>query len=170
MRFLNELVLMARDRTKEQFFAISKAPVLIAELPGPKMPRGFSTKESSARTRELEPSKLLLPNAESTVIYSVEKSDKNKEARVICGRGLLSDVIINHDSISKQHAAFDLKDGSWFVTDLGSRNGTTLREVKLGADDRQPLGEVAEIVFGECPFLFYAPEALWKLLAQYRGA
>lgn len=169
MRFLSELVLMARDRTKEAFFSVLGAPVLVAELPGPKHPRGFSTKDSTARTRELEPGKLLLPNPDSTVIYTVEKSDRNNDARILCGRGLTADVIINHDSISKQHAAFSQRDGRWSVSDLDSRNGTALHGTRLAKDEPHPLGDRAELVIGECPFVFYAPDALWKLLQQYRS-
>ena len=169
MRFLNELVQLAGGRTREQFFAIQAGPVLMAALPGPQMPRGFTTKDSTARTREVEVKTLGLPNPTSTVIYAVEKADRNKDARILCGRGLTADVIINHDSISKHHASFEERDGSWYVCDLGSRNGTTLREVKLGENEAHPLGDKAELSFGECAFTFYAPAALWKLLGQLRG-
>jgi hypothetical protein len=161
---------MSKDRSKDAFFAVHGGPVLVAELPGPRHPRGFSTKESTARTRELAPEQVGLPHPESTVIYVVEKSDRNNDPRIVCGRGLTADVIINHDSISKHHASFDRRGDAWSLCDLGSKNGTVLRGVALAANEAHPLGDEAELVLGECAFTFFAPGALWELLARYRGA
>jgi len=43
------------------------------------------------------------------------------------GEDLLSDKL----TISREHARFQKKDGQWFVTDLGSTNGTYLNGEKI---------------------------------------
>ncbi|KPJ91116.1 MAG: hypothetical protein AMS18_09310 [Gemmatimonas sp. SG8_17] len=40
------------------------------------------------------------------------------------GRAAGTDVIVNDDKVSQQHAAVILSDGKWYVQDLGSSNGT----------------------------------------------
>jgi len=43
------------------------------------------------------------------------------------GEDLLSDLL----TVSREHARFKKKDGQWFVTDLGSTNGTYLNGEKI---------------------------------------
>ena len=57
---------------------------------------------------------------------------------------------LDHDSISREHAAVVSSfDGSWFITDHGSRYGTHVNGAKLEAKKYVPLGEGASIKFGE---------------------
>ncbi len=46
----------------------------------------------------------------------------------VIGRSSKADVIVADRFLSRQHARFFLKDGSWFLEDLGSRNTTFLND------------------------------------------
>jgi pSer/pThr/pTyr-binding forkhead associated (FHA) protein len=68
--------------------------------------------------------------------------------RVTFGRGDSADVAIEHDSVSHEHAAFELFDGGFRVRDLGSTNGVRVNGAKvtvadLKHGDRVELGTLA---------------------------
>lgn len=53
-------------------------------------------------------------------------------SRVVIGRNLLSDVVLDEPSVSWTHAAIEPSTEGWFrVTDLGSTNGTFINGVKV---------------------------------------
>ena len=41
------------------------------------------------------------------------------------------DIVLNHGSISRQHAAFTLVAGAWKLEDLGSQNGTIVNDQRI---------------------------------------
>ena len=45
-------------------------------------------------------------------------------SRVVVGRHSSCDVVLHAAGVSRRHAAFDREDDGWWVTDLGSTNGT----------------------------------------------
>jgi hypothetical protein len=47
--------------------------------------------------------------------------------RLVVGRGVGCDLVIDSAKISREHAAFFRQDGVWWIEDLGSSNGTWLR-------------------------------------------
>ena len=75
---------------------------------------------------------------------------KNGEA--VIGRSPSCDIVINHPTVSRQHARLIVQGGSLRLVDLGStfgtsRNGTTLAgEVDIAAGDRLRIGRVEVIV------------------------
>lgn len=62
------------------------------------------------------------------------------------GRGTDNHIVLDADSVSRQHARFEARDKAWIVTDEGSTNGTycndeqVLREVVLRNGDRVKIG------------------------------
>jgi pSer/pThr/pTyr-binding forkhead associated (FHA) protein len=50
------------------------------------------------------------------------------EDGVVLGRANECDVVLHAGSISRRHARLSFEEGSWFVVDLGSRNGVFLGE------------------------------------------
>jgi len=71
-----------------------------------------------------------------------------EKARVTLGRGAGADVVLDHSSISHEHAALELFDGGYRLRDLGSTNGVvvngskmTVADLKHG--DRFELGSLA---------------------------
>ena len=53
-----------------------------------------------------------------------------KEKTVI-GRHPGCDIIVDSGSVSRQHAVVEMKEGAWWIEDLGSRNGTLINGGKL---------------------------------------
>ncbi len=51
---------------------------------------------------------------------------------LIIGRSHTCDVIVTRPEVSRRHARLVFRDGSWFVHDLGSTNGTTVNGTRVG--------------------------------------
>jgi len=93
---------------------------------------------------ELEPGQALLlvkrgPNAGSTFLLV--------EGSTSIGRSPDTDVFLDDVTVSRTHAVFERReDGSWFVRDLGSLNGTYVNgeqvdETKLTTGDEVQVGK-----------------------------
>ncbi len=94
---------------------------------------------------ELEPGQSLLlvkrgPNAGSTFLLEAGSSTS-------VGRGTDSAVFLDDITVSRAHAIFERRDdGSWFVRDVGSLNGTyvngeQVEETKLASGDEVQIGK-----------------------------
>jgi pSer/pThr/pTyr-binding forkhead associated (FHA) protein len=70
------------------------------------------------------------------------------------GRGEHNDVIIPEESISDSHAKLQRRDGVWYITDVGSTNGTYVAGRRITAEER--LGQTAEIRLGGVKLSFEA--------------
>jgi pSer/pThr/pTyr-binding forkhead associated (FHA) protein len=92
----------------------------------------------------LEPGQALLlvkrgPNAGSTFLLDQDSTS--------AGRNPDSDVFLDDVTVSRKHAIFDRRgDGSWFVRDVGSLNGTYVNrdqvdETKLASGDEVQIGK-----------------------------
>jgi len=65
------------------------------------------------------------------------------------GRGPRNEVVFDDDSVSDVHARLEYRDGQWWVTDLGSTNGTRVNGERLGTDgEERPLEDGALVQFG----------------------
>lgn len=47
------------------------------------------------------------------------------------GRGIENEIILDHPSVSRRHARIERKGSQWYVADLESTNGTSIRGVSL---------------------------------------
>ena len=69
---------------------------------------------------------------------------------VIVGRSNSSAyVVIPHDSISRAHCRIEIEDGSFYITDLGSSNGTFLDGKRLSPDKRTPFLTSQQVTLGQ---------------------
>ncbi len=73
---------------------------------------------------------------------------------VTVGRSQDSDLHIDHNTVSRQHAVIKLEEGQFRLYDMGSTNGTFVNDQRL----REPaiLEDGAMVRFGEKPFIFKA--------------
>ena len=89
---------------------------------------------------------------------------------ILLGRSpTINDVVVPVSSISTRHARFvppaPNGSGQWTVTDLASRNGTFLKEDRLGAHQPFELKDGQYLrLGGNLIAWFLYPERLWKLL------
>ena len=67
---------------------------------------------------------------------------------VVVGRAAASDVVIDDDSVSAQHARLEWDMGAWRITDLGSTNGTAVEGTKLAPNIPTPLPYGATVRVG----------------------
>jgi hypothetical protein len=68
-------------------------------------------------------------------------------ARLTLGRAEDCQLVFCDDTVSRHHARLELRDGRWFLVDLGSSNGTAVngrqvRDAEVRAGDRVRLGAV----------------------------
>jgi pSer/pThr/pTyr-binding forkhead associated (FHA) protein len=70
------------------------------------------------------------------------------------GRGQHNDIVIGEESVSDSHAKLQRREGVWYVTDLGSTNGTYIGGRRIAAEEKLPSD--ADIRFGGVPLLFHA--------------
>lgn len=72
--------------------------------------------------------------------------------QVIVGRSLKCDIVVPEEALSRQHCQIDLKDGEFFVTDLGSANGVFLDGVRIPPQERTPFSSFLVLHLGplEC--------------------
>ena len=64
---------------------------------------------------------------------------------LVIGRSETCDVVVTRPEVSRRHARLVFRDGSWFVHDLASTNGTTVNGTRVGrcrllAGDRLDVG------------------------------
>ncbi len=57
---------------------------------------------------------------------------------LIIGRSHRCDVILTSPDVSRRHARLLFRDGSWFVQDLESTNGTTVNGTRVGRCRLEP--------------------------------
>ncbi len=75
------------------------------------------------------------------------------QAKYIVGRESSADLVINRNSVSRQHSrVFIGEDGSWLVEDMGSTNGTFVNEIR--ANDPRRLFDGDQVRFGDAIFKF----------------
>lgn len=61
------------------------------------------------------------------------------------GRDAGNDVVVNDDAASARHAVIELAEGSWWVEDQGSTNGTVLNGARLSRRERLRDGDIVDV-------------------------
>ena len=59
------------------------------------------------------------------------------EGMTILGRTSLSDVVVDAPGVSRQHAAIRADSSGYWISDLGSRNGTYVNDTAVGQEPRR---------------------------------
>jgi pSer/pThr/pTyr-binding forkhead associated (FHA) protein len=87
---------------------------------------------------------------------------------VTVGRSPDCDITIDTDKISKRHAYFDQEgDGSWFVADAGSTNGTFVDGKQVQEHEHHALSDAATIRFSpDVGFRFFGPAAFFRYVSM----
>ena len=72
--------------------------------------------------------------------------DLDDREKITVGRAPDCDIVVEHASISGNHAVFELAGDSYTLSDLGSTNGTFVEGAAIGTDS--PLANGMRITFG----------------------
>ena len=116
---------------------------------------------------------VLRHNAALYRIYPViSRETADVQATVTLGRLASNDIVITEASVSKIHASFNLEPGvDATITDLGSRNGTTVRGKRVNAHQPLAIAFGDPIVVGGVAVILIGAGALWEIInAQIRSA
>lgn len=70
------------------------------------------------------------------------------EGEIVIGRDGSAAVRLDHESVSRRHAALSWRDGQWHVRDLGSRHGTFVNERRVPTDGPMALAIGDTLVIG----------------------
>lgn len=147
-------------------------PILVIQEPDWTKVRILKRPETLASVQAL-PEFLVDPSSKTASAASLDvlclpARPKNGETfdRITIGRSEDADVTLLDETISKLHAEMSWNPdvGRCFLTDLGSRNGTSVDEQRLG---RAPLELLpgAPVCFGSLVTRYYSPSSFFTWLA-----
>lgn len=107
----------------------------------------------------------------ANAIYAIRRrQDSKRPANVVTiGRGSTNDLIIAEYAISSEHAHIIIEYGSYYLVDIGSRNGTEVNGKHLEPKQRVKLDGADVIAFGRIAFVMIPVPAMQKML-QDRAA
>jgi hypothetical protein len=169
--------------SKEKFIASMSHPVLISRklYEGQLQKVGdsvntmiFSVKEIremlSEKKQSLEDTFHGL-NDDDNFNQSIYALRKNRDATTspnvfTIGRVIPNDLIIPDFTISKSHAAIKLQEGKYYITDLGSTNGTLVADKLLKENQSHVLNDFEFVTIGRLGFVFMRQERIYDLLRR----
>jgi hypothetical protein len=75
------------------------------------------------------------PGPASVVVYEKDRKPRTVKvaASMVLGRAPECELLLDDTYVSQEHARLFGKNGSWYVEDLGSTNGTFVNDQKLAA-------------------------------------
>ena len=92
---------------------------------------------------------------EYSCVFSGDSPDGGRVRFVLTGDrltvGRQGDLLLSHSSVSRNHALLERHEGGWFVSDLGSRNGTSVNGVSV---QRHRLSNGDVVCFGRVKLHF----------------
>jgi hypothetical protein len=87
--------------------------------------------------------------------------------RIFLGRAHSTDIVLRDASVSKSHAWIECdNDGTYFVCDAGSKNGTTRNGTPLEAREPAALEDDDFLVFGDVRAFFCSAQSLYAILKK----
>jgi FHA domain/DUF1707 SHOCT-like domain len=69
-----------------------------------------------------------------------------RSGELVVGRGRSCDLVFGDEAVSRRHARFERVGDQWYVTDLGSTNGTYVDGVRV---ERAPVGIGSRVSLGD---------------------
>ena len=169
---LSTLRKIAQAHDAETFNAFVKLPVLA----GSAIRAGMLSNQVGADTYSTHSTRVLeLPDSaagESLVSEALQQAIyplvRGEDVTIFgnmfsIGRGNDNDIVIPDFTISKKQAAIDIHDGTYYLRDLYSTNGTMLNGTHLDKE-RMEIHDADVIGFARYEFIFLCPESFYKML------
>ena len=165
---------MAREDDAETFVQFVRRPVLV----GSAVRSGVISSQSGMASDELNSTQIFEPSKSMSSSISASESLKHAVYPLVkgeypatphgafyIGRINGNDMIMPDYAISKRHSIIDVEDGSYYLRDAGSTNGTKLNGTRLGKK-RVRLKDKDVIGFARYEFTFLYPKSLFKMLRE----
>lgn len=172
IKTVSDYALHTRRMTRDRFVLEYPHPFLIQVSGLSKAAdesSGYMTRES------LGSGSVRLASLYSCPVFPVKKRDLGRFRDMITvGRARLNDVFIHDSKVSKLHAYFHERKGTWYVTDCESSNRTFVSGIELISNKPIPLTGREEISLSRrVTLLFRSPENFYdqaKVFAKGRAA
>jgi pSer/pThr/pTyr-binding forkhead associated (FHA) protein len=93
------------------------------------------------------------------------RGEAQEPGRITVGRANDSDIVLSSQTVSKLHAWFELgENGTHWVTDKGSRNGTRINGQRIAMDQPAALEPGDRVEFGLVRVVFCPISIFWRAL------
>ena len=155
---LEETVAAAR-RTTGPLEAVFTTPVLLVVAPMEPWVEVTAVR-AVVNATDAETSVTMMP----TLLFRIDRRGGNT-GPIAFGRGA-GDVVMPFAAMSKQHGQFVEKNGEWFVSDVGSKNGTYVNGDKVQANALAPLRDKSTLRFGDVSARFLFPASFCQDLRR----
>jgi hypothetical protein len=101
----------------------------------------------------------------AAVIRKRGRGEGHEPGRITVGRDKESDIVLSSSTVSKLHAWFEIdENGTHWVTDKGSRNGTRINGQRIGVERAAALEPGDSIDFGLVRSVFCPVTTFWRAL------
>jgi hypothetical protein len=168
---------MASEDNANSFVNFVRRPVLV----GSAVKAGIISSQSGMASDELNSTQIFEPSKSMGSSISASESLKHAVYPLVKGeypatpRGSFyigringNDMIMPDYAISKRHAIIDIEDGTYYLRDAGSTNGTKINGTRLGKK-RVKLKDKDVIGFARYEFTFLYPKSLYKMLREIKA-
>jgi hypothetical protein len=165
---------MAAEDEVDVFVKFVQRPVLV----GSAVKAGVISSQSGMSGDELNSTQIFEPSKSMGSSISASESLKHAVYPLVKGeypatpRGSFyigringNDMIMPDYAISKRHAIIDIEDGTYYLRDAGSTNGTKINGTRLGKK-RVKLKDKDVIGFARYEFTFLYPKSLYNMLRE----
>ena len=98
------------------------------------------------------------------VLPLVKKPGASFGDRITIGRTANNDLVLAHHTVSRLHVYFRHRDGKWFITDAGSKNGTAVRDQELVARRETEIQGGDMLWIGDVACVFHTAKTLYGVL------
>ncbi|MGE0713130.1 MAG: FHA domain-containing protein [Planctomycetota bacterium] len=170
---LQEIVNALQGVEKDDFILEVEAPILL-EVPtdGPLPIELMKDSDIPSPTDPLETVKVKVSqlgglrrtkNMEKAMVYLLE----GDPCRI--GRAEDCDVVLMSEGVSRHQCEIHTGGGNWFLTDLGSHNGSYVDKVKATPNERVALEERCQVWLGSFRGVFLSPENFFDLASALAG-
>ena len=168
---------LAQDNEAEAFVRFVQRPVLV----GSAIKSGIISNQSGMVSDELNSTQIFEPSKSMGASLSASESLKHAVYPLVKGeypatpRGAYyigringNDMIMPDYAISKRHAIIDVENGTYYLRDAGSTNGTKINGLRL-AKKRVQLKDKDVIGFARYEFTFLYPKSLYLMLREVKS-
>ena len=102
--------------------------------------------------------------SEVEVLPLVKKPGAQFGDRITIGRTSNNDIVLAHHTVSRLHVYFRNRDGGWWITDAGSKNGTALRDFDLAPRRETQIADGDPVWIGDIEVVFHTASSLYAVL------